>query len=862
MSRSEYDISEYKTTSGVGSKMADVSEDSHALKEAFGPGSENKKFAFEAEVMAERIADWYDDPAAGLREYLSNAETACIRRAQMELRNSGFDVPDSTDEALEQAIEKCDYQPTVEVVYNRNPESTRLSIEDNGCGITIEEYEILRNIGYSASHGSGDRLGQFGMGVMSFLNIVGVEGMMGMSTRSFPSDGREETAYSLVMYATNMEYLDGLREQYGTRFEFPAFCQKAEGIPIRSKVEEFAEGMRVTVLYREMDNSGQEVYNEDYTPAALSADYDDSALVIEYENEFFEAVMSPHSPERRGYKTYNISMPIRRNTSEYGTEPKFNAPWTWDFRGKEENGPIVQCESDESVVGLAPVSDSKYENLPDERQPKFIRRSEVPDDAIVMPTPASSRDSYESGHDEFWRYVSNCLVQAWREEAADRIGSLTDFDDFKDASTRDKHIIVRGYQKFGPSYGKNETDTIVDHLKDELDIDVPDSVAEKLDRLQKSHRAVNRGADNPSYKKATSKTPAWQIIDTASGGGTVYMGKTISPKKAEIAWDLNDGNVVVRLEDEDYDELEELWGWSKLKDIPSRNLKEKLPNLSDDMVEKWESMSSSDYKSNSSGSRRTSRDPTSKRIKVYGRTRRTRRSFSTRKAGSVFDALDGGDTVSAGCENISRLIVFDQNEHSVSYAKRRIKTQANVGVAVVPKYVWKYLKDADNIYTSQDELRKKEAKDATVELSGDREVNITDLPDDELILVDAGSIKRRFEGDHDTLREWFEEQTGQQFKNLSFVDSEEFTQYHWTSPQGGTIFRFSGYSGPGSRFRVDGKKQSRDDIIEAILLPDDVDWDHEFMQAVRSGVRHSADKKMTVVQYLKQFDALPTVDDD
>lgn len=863
---SEPDLKEYRSTTGVDSKYADIASDGHALKDRFGSNEEAKKIEFEAEVIGERVAQWYDDPAAAIREYLSNAETACIRRAKNELLEAGHSVPDSVTAMLEAAREACDYEPVIEVTYNRKPEATRFTIEDNGVGISTDEYLVLKKIGYSTSHMDGERLGQFGMGYMSGFQLCGTEGVFNMRTRSFLTD---ET-YSTANYITNFEYLDGLRDQYGTRFEFPAFCSKAEGIPIRSKVEDFAEGMRVTVLYREMDHSGQEVYNEDYMPRALAADYEDEALVIEFENDFFEAVMSPHTPERRGYVTYNISMPIRRNTGRYGSEPKFSAPWSWDFRGKEENGPIVACESDDSVVGLAPVSDTKYANLPDDRKESFIRRSEVPDDAIIMPTPASSRDSYESGHDAFWQYVSQCLNQAWREEVAERIGALDDFSDFKDMDSRQKHIIVRGYNKFGPGYGQNDPQNVVDHFADELDISITTEIAAKLDKLQEGHLVVSRGTDTPQYKSSTTKKAAWKVIDEVSKtDGEVYMGKTISPKKANIAWALHDDNMVVRVEPEDdestsecYDRLAKLWGWKKLKDIPNSNLKEKLPNLPDDVAEKYETTSSKDMKQNSSGNRRTSRNPKTKRLKVYCSDRRSHRAFSTMEAETIFDAMDSDDVLRVRHYDMKYIVAFDENQTNRSTAKRSTNRHAGVGVVVAPKYVYKYLTDADNVYTSLDDIKAEQKKDATVTLSGDREVNVTDIPDDELVLVGADRLERHFKGDYSELKEYIEDAYDEKYANVTFLDEGDFDQYSFVDPEGGTILRFGGYSGYGSRFRKDGRHRGENDVIEDILTPDNIDWSHDFMKTINQhgSIKGDADRTMRVVEYLRKHDALPTTD--
>ena len=718
-------MEQYRSTAGAEIKTADVSSDEHALKQVLGTEDSDKERVYDAKIAGERFVQFYDDSAAAIREYLSNAETACIRRAKAELRDAGVsddDIPSNIADLLEMARDVASYEPLIEVTYNRKQNETRLIIEDNGIGISVEEYQVVQRIGYSTSHGDGERLGQFGMGWMSGFQLTSIHGWFQMSTRSYITD----EAYSTQEFVGNCEYLDYQPEEYGTRFEFPSFGEAGKEINIPAKVEEFAEGMRVPVLYRHFNASGQETgQSDDYLPRNIEDDYSDDSLVVAAENEFFKAVMSPSNPENRrsgDLITYNVTMPIRRNLDSWQDFDSFEAPWKWDFRGKREDGPIVQCESDPSLVGKAPVENTKYDNMLKEQQDKHVPMSDVPDDAIVMPGPASSRDSYMAGHDDFWTYVSKCLNEEWAEVAAERFEELDSWDAFKSMERDEKEALFRAYSQFGPGYGKNDPDNIQETLEEAFDVTVPLDVCEKIDKSRTRLWVVPRGHNQAHHKRPAkhNKRKIWQIIDEGSDG--VYMGKSVSQKKAEIAWGLGDTHVVrVNPDDgqttkERYAELEELWGFKKLKDLPSSKLREKLPELDDDVADEWESRSATDHNAGNSASRRTSRDPTTKRIQVRV-GKRSRRKFSKVKVSSLESTLEADEEFRVGRYSANYLLLYDQTELSGSTPPtRHADRNAGIAVAAVPKYVFKYLKDVSNVYTDYDELRANIIADAKDEL--------------------------------------------------------------------------------------------------------------------------------------------------
>jgi hypothetical protein len=696
------EFAEYRANTGAEIKTADVSGDTHPVKQELGRGDVDKQRIYDPKIAGERFVQFYDDSAAAIREYLSNAETACIRRARHEIEQAGRAVPSGVSEILQVAREETGYEPLIEVTYNEQSDATRFIVEDNGIGISVEEYQVVQRVGYSTSHANGERLGQFGMGWMSGFQLTSVNGAFRMYTRSRLTD----EAYSTIEYVANFEYLDGKPQEYGTRFEFPEFSESAKEIDITTKVREFSEGMRVPVLYRHFDSSGEETsQSDDYLPSNMEDDYPDGAFVVTYEDEFFKAVMSPESSTNRrngSYLTYNVTMPIRRNTDKLGRNPSFDATWKWDFRGKREDGPVVSCDENPEIVGRVPIEDSKYEKLSDEQRDGHVRVSEVPDSAIVMPEPASSRDSYMSGHDEFWAYVSHRLEDAFVDSSRDIFNSFDTWSQFKQLSMNEKQAAYRCYSKFGPGYQQNDPENIQATLNEELGVTLSKDVCKKIDQSRSKKMVVPRGDDEARLKTPAkeNKKRIWEIITEAPDG--VYMAKAPSQKKAEIAWGLGDTHV---LRVNAYEPLQEMWGFKKLKSLPSRNLSEKLPELDDDVVEKWEHTPTTETEKSSSNTthRRTSRDPSSKEISVRVGSGSPRKMSRTRVS-RVVRRLRHGNTIRAGRYDCNRLIVYDQTELDGSTPpSSAANTTAGIAVAAVPKYVSKYLDGTRNIYTDEDE---------------------------------------------------------------------------------------------------------------------------------------------------------------
>jgi hypothetical protein len=781
MSQTEEDLKEYRGTAGSEVKTADVAGDDHALNNVIGDDEGAQERMYDPKLAGERFVEFYDDSAAAIREYLSNAETACIRRAKQELLDAGFtedEIPGQVTEMLEMAKEETGYEPLIEVTYNRQSDATRLIIEDNGIGISSEEYQVVQRVGYSASHMDGERLGQFGMGWLSGFQLTSVNGVFRMKTKSYLTD----EAYSTAEYVANFEMLDGEPDEYGTRFEFPGFGEKAKSIDIPSKVSDFANGMVIPVLYRDFDSSGDETsHSDDFLPRDMADDYPDDSLVVAYENEFFRAVMSPDRPEnRRNLVTYNVSMPIRRNCDQFGSEPKFGTPWKWDFRGKKENGPIVACESDPSVVGLIPKEDSKYERLVEDFKEDCIRMSEVPDDAVKMPEPASSRDSYKSGHDEFWQHVSEKLTEAWGEIAKERFDELDSVSDFRNLDTSEKRAVFRAYSQFGPSTTGTEPDKIQDMLNEKLGVTVPTAVCKFVDRSRRTVNVVSRGSNRAHTKSATRSRKIWKVIEEAPDG--VYMGKTISQKKAEIVWGLGETHLV-RVEDRSYTQLEKNWGWTNAKTLPTRNLKEKLPELDDDVAEKYEDTSTNDS-NNTKSIGGNGKDPKKYKMRIRYRTN-SRKYFTTDRVENIVDDLENSGSTKVGYYSAKDVILHSDNVSATRVAgstNRRKK----VAATRIPEYVYEYLEDKDHFHESMDEVREN-ADGMELTFDDGTTESVSDLSDDTCLIVAGNEVERYFDGRPEELIE-LHGYDADAYDRIEFVDNGNL-QARWDVSTDATVIK-------------------------------------------------------------------------
>jgi hypothetical protein len=418
-----------------------VDEDSPLAQETGSTGPQKRQV--DEEWLSDFLADQiYDKDSAFAREYLQNAETACIRAAKLAIKNhpdyghewlgrnywvnadtgatlsecterdrqtvlADFDIaaenlrkvtlPRDLSEVVE-AAHSIGYDPTIEVtIYHDDRE---VHIEDNGIGMTTEEYDKAFNYtGRSGSKLESDTGGMFGAGALTFGNPAGKEGGMTVTSHSRRTDVADYKHQPIKAYT----YLGGYNEMpsedvpddfYGSRFEVPVLPPEDGGIYMDSFHEWFrsyASMLRVPVLYREIE-AGETTVKEEYggvtiTEKFMDEDDNEPAVVVHRPGEF-TAISGPTVDNKVGKQNYStryadtwlVSMEIDRNTTT-----KISSLWNVG----------VQIHNEQELCVSGPHRAMLREDI----------ESENPHD-IFTPTPTGDRDRLQGENKDFWNHVS------------------------------------------------------------------------------------------------------------------------------------------------------------------------------------------------------------------------------------------------------------------------------------------------------------------------------------------------------------------------------------------------------------------------------------------------------------------------
>jgi hypothetical protein len=323
-------------------------------------GSEPMSFEADLRHLIRKVADdLYESWEATIREYLANAETACLRVQHFK--------ENPEESPLDDVIVGESYEPKIEVIWDKQEE--RLTIKDNGIGMAGAEVdEIFRKIGHSASRDYGKYSGQFGMGALSFVKFVGLDNSMTMLTHSRLNDDNFAADVSLAG-------LEGLRgslddDEYGTKFHMSPDGEYS----VRQAVEQYAEWMRVPVLYVEYDESGVETFNEDWGNKSFTDEYaKDKVCLNVSESGAFEAYCAPDAKGR----TLLLSMDIDRNDGS-GSR-RHGAPFDFDVRLLDESGVVFKGPH----AGMMPCPRSDYEEMLIQARAGAITRDLLREDDVV-----------------------------------------------------------------------------------------------------------------------------------------------------------------------------------------------------------------------------------------------------------------------------------------------------------------------------------------------------------------------------------------------------------------------------------------------------------------------------------------------
>jgi hypothetical protein len=704
------DLEQYRTNHGTVPHKIDGSDDEHPLKQVLGD-VEHIEFAFDALSTGEKFAFRYDDPTAAFREYIANAETACIRRARHEL----IACPDAPDdvvpmeltpaEAIEHARTYTGYEPVIEIDHAAHESDfPAFQIRDNGIGISVEEFLVLRSIGLSASHDQGQDHGSFGQGVLSAYPLVGKHGDVDCVTRSLV----DEQTYGFRMRIDGMNYTDKSRSAYGTTFTFPSFGYDVRNdIDVKSSVGEFSEGLAVPVLYREFDATDTEIDNEEYTPTVLSERYDAEPIVWEDPNGYVTAVMWPtvsnHSTSNA--KTYNCSMPIDRNDKSYSSTSSYSAPYAFDLRLNYEDGRILHDPTGE-CTGLIPIAPRGYEQLDADEQDRHVPKDELTGDELRLPEPVDDRDRLKSGYNDTYRYISTKLDEAFYSAVRDDFEALAD-EGLEFLLALDEYsgsLFKTAWQKVRPlstQARQSRVTSAFDTVGVSIDDETASEIASALRKISVAPRFDRGVSRKRNREEMTVLEYLAQYAPDEDSRGTTYMSaRTIhSMRKAKLAWNLHEDNQVVVVGSAGrYETYADLFGWETLKSLSLYDILESHPELDEVTAKELE-------RGNYFEDDDTDDEPSEYTKRTRPVTVRSHGELWTKTAGQVYDHFDADGSMQFGRETIEELVVLRQTDGHTAGSGTTYTDECNgVGRVVVPDYVADFLTELGCVHDGTEQL--------------------------------------------------------------------------------------------------------------------------------------------------------------
>lgn len=869
----ETDYDQLKSFTGADRRELDVGGDDHDL------GDMESERQAPIEAVAKNVVQRYDERSKAIREFMANAHTATIQRCRIELlRQTDLSRSDVSEmgvrETIETAKTETDYEPQIRVVYRRNPEEETLKIEDNGIGVSKDTAYAIRDIGLSGWHMDGSTNGMFGQGTMSGFLLSGLYGEFHMTTYSILDDANYRVAWKL----TDLNQLPGGRDDYGTEFVFPTFCDEAKDIRVRDKVQDYAEGMIIPVVYEEYDERGkQSPSSDDYMPTYIEDLYSDDAPTVSFENDAVRAVWSTDSSG----KTWCGYQPIDRNTSGFGRRYG-KMPSSWDMRVKVEDGSIVEVpdDADDSLVGKVPVSKSRYEHIDDDQKDRFVVQSEVPDGSIIAPSPTDDRDRFEKKHvDEFVDWVSAKLYENFKSQVADLLDNMDEFEEIADLSERDRQLLLRGISEFGPSYGSSAADTWQDTLENEIGVRPSESYCEKLDEMNQRLSIVPRPI--PDHVKPRRKTDrddekVWKIV-SETADADVYIGQSLtSRRKVELAHELDENNRVVAVDASDYDKWQDMFGWKLIKNLPSRDFENKLDvDLDDDFLDEWDPAHGADVddsgSSSTSGNTYDDERAKKRRVKVRkGSGGSNMKSVRGKKLLKRFSDNDTKDTVKLGWKDRrDTLLLFKQTEgHGVTAGYQWARADDDIAYATVPNYVYDYLIQADRAYSV--ESYKQEIRETSFDFdwsAGARtSEQLADMDERDVLLITADKPFDRFEeyGLESEIRSEIEDLLGHNIDSLAYVDKEDIEEVSLAFSNKGLIDIGDGPTivtfGTGTPYNVRADYEINPPTLFYDNVVPDLDRDHDLWGRIKTNMYD--DRMIEMLKTIQDNGGFPTEDSD
>jgi len=256
-------------------------------------------------------------------------------------------------------------------------------------------------------------------------------------------------------------------------------------------------------------------------------------------------------------------------------------------------------------------------------------------------------------------------------------------------------------------YSSLFTEQMLDDLEaDEADLGL---VMQTLDiKLSGGRAPRDKEPSKVTSRKHRNAVYVPELIEDASGGGTVYMAKTLSTHlKVMMAHDLDERNQVVVVDD--YEKWERLLGWEKLKDLPhgKNKIREELGDqLSDEVLKAVAGEGQKSDTSSSFGStgKRSPTPPTEEMLNIAGGSRHRKRF--TMKAEDIFECFDDDGYISA-YKRVETLVLFPSttNLYMTNHWWVCGPKWDGAGVCAIAncnKSTFEYLNKLDNVWHIED----------------------------------------------------------------------------------------------------------------------------------------------------------------
>jgi len=617
----------------------------------------------------------YESVASMIREYVANMAATCL----------------DADEQLGDS-----YTPTIHIAYY--PDSETLIMEDNGMGMSDAEISNIGvQLGVSTNRYTKDRGGKYGIGLLSGLVGVGLDGAFYMHSRSRRTDEYVRGYWCSTGFKAEESLPDKLEDgQYGTRFEFPLTDPEVD---IAGAVAEIGRWSRVPVLYSEHASDGSLIVDDEYggrseTPFVDGPVDEDAAVVVEKEG-VFRAVHDLGADD----ECVLLDVPIERNfdtslLNDGDDKLRLRLPYRDSFD-------VVFHSEDEEIVagpheGLTRVSDGEYAKIPEEHRDGYLPASECAPADVWTPSPAGDRDRFEE-NPRFWRWLAKQFIATFERDLSESVAAIADADRVIDApqSAVDHVVSYVEAQSFGTTEWSSMT--IRGHL-DTFDLTLPEGHASALAALSQTVDKCARDGD-PWKRSNRGEVRIYQLLTDLPDDAEVWASARPSEKKARAVWDDHPGNVVVCVGGNRLETVLEQFGWNKLSDIDRDRLDDF--DLSEETRELWER--DYNYSNPNAGKEAPNRTLSLHRAQLTDDNDRGYKDQTCKESArylrAYFEARECGYTPDRGIldRQIDLLILFPSNSDESITEYVGALGHGNVRLATCAVKTYEYLSDLEQV---------------------------------------------------------------------------------------------------------------------------------------------------------------------